>query len=117
MLVERAEIAQEALRHMDKSLAQSRIRRAPQHQTPPATDLIYNPGDKVLVWREKVVENRIGELVGPYILVSVDAQAKIVLVQKDADSKHGRYNIVRIRTFLLREAAATGYLETLHASL
>ncbi len=102
---------------MDKSLAQSRIRRALQHQTPPATDFIYNPGDKVFVWREKVVENRIGELVCPYVVVSVDAQAEIVLVQKDADSQYERYNIVQIRPFLLPEAAATGNLETLHASL
>ncbi len=37
-LAERAEISREARRHMSKSLAQSRIRRTIQYQTPPATE-------------------------------------------------------------------------------
>ena len=32
---------------------------------PPSTDRSYQPGDKVLVRREKVIENRIGEWTGP----------------------------------------------------
>ncbi len=89
-LAERPEVARETRRYTAKSLAQSRVRRALHHQMPPAMDRTHNPGDKVLLWRHKVVERRIGQWVGPYIVTSYDAQAKIVLVQQDADSPHER---------------------------
>ena len=40
----------------------------------------------MLVWREKVVENRKGEWAGPFTVKSLDDKSRIVLVQKDADS-------------------------------
>ncbi len=75
---------------MAKHLAQARLERVLHHRTPPDTDRTHNLGEKVLVWRENVVENRIGEWVGPYRVISFDAQAKIVLVQKDPDSQQER---------------------------
>ena len=100
LLAERALAAQEARRHMAKHQAQVRVKRALQHQTPQATDQIYQPDDKVLVWREKLVENRIGELIGPYTVCSYDAEALIVLVRKEPDAPHERYNVAQVRPFL-----------------
>ena len=99
-LAERAQTAQEARRLMAKHLAQTRVNRALKHNTPNANVRIYQPGDEVLVWREKLVENRIGEWVGPYIVKSYDERSRIVLVQKSADSAHERYNITQVKPFL-----------------
>ncbi len=54
---------------MDKA----RVSRALKHQTPTASDTIYVPEDQVLVWRENVVNNRIGKWLGPYVVDSFDA--------------------------------------------
>ena len=59
-LAVRAEVAQEARQLMAKYMAQVRIVRALKHNTPSATDHVYQPGDKVLVWREKLDKNGIG---------------------------------------------------------
>ncbi len=56
-------------KHMDKA----RVSRALNHQTPTASDTVYVPGDQVLVWRENVVNNRIGKWLGPYVVDSFDA--------------------------------------------
>ena len=60
ILAERAVSAQEARKLISKHLAQSKIKRAERHRTPTATDHVYYPGDQVLVWMLKQINNRIG---------------------------------------------------------
>ena len=69
-LSERDEAAQQARRYMAKHLAQAKVTRALHQNIPPATDRRYQPGDKVIIWREKIVENRIGKWMGPYTVIS-----------------------------------------------
>ena len=116
-LAERAHTAQAARRLMAKHLAQTRIHRALKHNTPSANVHVYQPGDEVLVWREKLVENRIGEWTGPYIVKSYDESSRIVLVQKSADSAHERYNITQVKPFLRPNAAAIRFLDSVHTTL
>ena len=99
-LAERALAAQDARRYIGKHLAHVRIKRALRLQTLQASDLTYKPGDKVLVWREKLVVNRIGEWTGPYTLCSYDAAVRIFLVQKEPESSHERCNIAQVRPLL-----------------
>ena len=110
-LAERAEAAQEARQLMAKHLAQVRINRALKHNTPVATDRVFQPGDKVLLWREKVVENRIGEWVGPYTVKSFDENSRIVLVQKSEDAPHERYNITQVKHLLEPETASISFVD------
>lgn len=51
---------------MQRHMTQMRKNRAVKHSVPSAEDLEYKPGDKVVVWREKVVNNRTGEWFGPF---------------------------------------------------
>ena len=95
-LAERALAAQESRRIMAKHLAQFRVKLALHHQTPRVTDITYQPGDKVLVWREKLVENRIGEWIGPYIVCSYGAAARIVLTQEKPDARYERFNVTQV---------------------
>lgn len=59
-VAERSEAAQHARRHLADYLARAKFKRALHHNPPPASDITYPTGGKVLVWREKQVENRIG---------------------------------------------------------
>ena len=76
-LAERVKAALKARRYMSQHLEQTKVWRALKHSTPPATDRSYQPGDKVLVWHEKVIENCIEEWKGPYTIIIHDATSKI----------------------------------------
>ena len=116
-LAERAEAAQQARQLMAKHLAQVRIIRALKHNTPSATDRVYKPGDKVLVWREKLVENRIGEWIGPYTVKSFNEDFRIVLVQQSEDAPQKRYNITQVKPFLGPEEASTCFVNDVRKAL
>ena len=55
---------------MVKELASAKIKLALKRKTPAAADRIYQPSDKVIVWRERQVEHRTGEYLGPYIFLA-----------------------------------------------
>ena len=116
-LAERAEAALRARRYMSQHLARAKVKRALHHKPPPATDHTYEPGDEVLVWREKQVEHRIGEWLGPYTVVTFDAASKVVVIQKDSESAHQRFSVTQVKPFLRPESAVTSFMRTLHASL
>lgn len=97
-LAERAIIAQQARKIMAQHMANSRVTRDIKHNTPEATSTIYNPGDRVLILCEKKVENRIGEWLGPYVVVSVNDDTNIILVQKDTDSPIKRFSVSKLNT-------------------
>lgn len=67
-LKKRATLADLARREMGERMAELRLKRALHHAVPPACDRSYQPGDKVLVWREKLIADRIGEWLGPLML-------------------------------------------------
>ena len=58
--------AQDARRYMARFLPQAQIKWALHHQTLQSGNMTYEPCDKVLVRREKLAENRIGEWTRPY---------------------------------------------------
>ncbi len=116
-LAKRALAAQDARRHMARHLAQGQIKRSLHHQIPQSADRTYQSGDNLLVWREKLVENRIGELTGPYTVCSYDASAHIVQVQKEPDSPHERYNVEQVRPFLQPIATANHFVVAVAATL
>ena len=114
-LAERAEIALEARRHFAKHVALSKVKRALHNKAPMATNRVHQTGDKVLLWREVQVENRIGDWLGPYTVVSFDPNSKIILVQMSADARYERYNIVQVKPFLKQTEASTDFIETLYS--
>ena len=116
-LAERAEAAQEARRYVARHLATVRIKGALNHQTPLATKRNYQPGDKVLIWCEKQVENRIGQGIGPCIVVSINEVSRIVLVQLDPDSPYERYHITQVKHFIEGGKSETNFLSVVHHAL
>ena len=97
-----------------KNFAQAKFTRALHHNVPPATVRTYQPGDKLLVWREKIVENRTGEWLGPYTVIIIHHKTKIAFVQNKPESLYERYNTTQVEPFLALKPAATSYFQTLH---
>ncbi len=59
----------------------------------PAADDHIGPGQLVLVWREKHVEHRVGEWLGPCTVVSVERDKTLVYI---CESDDATANIVRL---------------------
>ena len=74
-------------------MAKARVNRALKHSTPDAADVMYTPGDMVLVWREKIVNNRIGEWMGPYKVEGFDPSSKIVHIREKAGAPVKTFNV------------------------
>ena len=85
-LSERAQAAMEARKEMAMHMEKMRIKREMTYNVLAAADRIFNPGDKVLVWREKKVEHRIDELLGTFEVVVHDQATKQAHVKDLADS-------------------------------
>ena len=83
---------------MEESQEKSRLKRAIKHQSPKMQSYTYSPGDKVLVWREKIVNNRIGELIGPFTVLHHEERSKIVAIDQGGVIK--RYSTSQTRPFL-----------------
>ena len=98
---------------MSGYLARAKANRAMKHNSPPSSDQTYQPGDDVLVWREKQVENRIGEWLGPYKVVAVDVTSKILAVQKDEQSTLERFNLTQAKPFLRPQETAESFFSTI----
>lgn len=65
MLGERAALAHAARSEMQTIMAKMRVGRALKHSVPAAADCSYEFDDQVLTWREKIVNNHIGEWQAP----------------------------------------------------
>ena len=78
----RSRIAIQARKEMEQHMARMKLQRALRHQVPSAADTIFEHGQKVLVWCEMIIANRIGEWVGPLTVVQVDQERKLVYVQE-----------------------------------
>ena len=68
---------------MPESQEKSRLKRAIKHQSPEMQNYTYLLGDKVLVLRERIVNIRIGEFVGPFTVLHYDEHSKFVAIDQD----------------------------------
>ena len=68
---------------MAQEFAAARIKRSMKHKKLSATDHIYSPGDYVLVWREKIVNNRIGQLISLCTVLTFEPASKIVILDQN----------------------------------
>ena len=83
---------------MAESQSKLGLKRAIKHQSPKMQSYAYSPGDKVLVWREKIVNNLTGEFIGPFPVLHHDKRPKIVSIHVDGAIK--RYSTSQVRPFL-----------------
>ena len=71
---------------MAMHMSKMRVGRGRKNAVPQATERVFKPRDQVLVWREKQVEHRIGEWLGPFTVDFLEPERKLVYVR---DAKIG----------------------------
>lgn len=86
---------------MDHHMAKLRVPRALRHNIPNAAGIEYEIGQRVLIWREKMVANRIGEWMGPYVVEGVNREGKQVYV-KDVEVGPARpFGLAQVKPYVL----------------
>lgn len=113
----RAKIATEARIEMEKHMGKARIARALKHAVPPSADRPLSPGDQVLVWRENIVKNRIGEWLGPFTVDNYISGKKLVYVRNGKDIMLKPFGISQVNRYLAPELAAYSFLEDINERL
>ena len=117
MLESRAEIANKARREMEKEMAAVRVQRALRHATPPAADATFQVGQGVLIWRERRVESRIGEWIGPCNVHSVDQQKKLLFVKDSEDGDPRPFNITQVKPYRTPEQINHSFMSDIRQGL
>lgn len=105
----RAILAKEARREMEQHMARLRIKRALKHNVPRAADIVYEVGQKVLVWREKAVNNRIGEWMGPYVVSGLDRDRKLVFVSDQNGGPPKPFGFAQIKPFFSNSESSNAF--------
>lgn len=106
----RAKIAHQARIEMSKEMSKVRLSRALKYAVPPSTDDLPQVGDKVLVWRENIVNNKIGEWLGPYIVDNYGSDRKLVWVQIGDDNPPKPFGLAQVKRYYEPEQIATTFI-------
>ena len=117
MLEDRASVALCARKEMERIMAEMRTKRALKHKVPTAADTFYQPGDKVLVWREKIVESRIGEWLGPFEVLATDEEKKLVYVKDVKIGAARPFNVSQVKRYLTPDMVAHCFMSDLGDNL
>lgn len=88
-----------AREEIKQNMAKSRIQRALWNSIPATADIYYQPGNKVLVWRENVVNNHVAELLGPFTLIGVDPNNKIGFISDYEAGKAIAFGIDKLNPY------------------
>ena len=117
LLESRAEVANMARREMEKGLATARVKRGLRHAVPQAENNTLEVGHEVLVWREGMVENRIGEWIGPFRIHAVDQKRKLVFVQDVRFGSARPFNLTQVKWYHSPEAINHSFFSDMREGL
>lgn len=85
---------------MQKHMEKSRISRALKYSVPPAADNHYQPRDQVPVWREKIVNNLIGEWICLFSVMGMEVDKKLVYVQDVKVGNARLFNVAQVKWYI-----------------
>ncbi len=111
--MELARIANFARNEMETIMAHIRLKRSLNHTVPPAADRMYEKNDQVLIWREKIIANRIGEWMGPYIVESYNPEKKLVSVIAGDSGRIKEFNVAQVKPYYTPELLVQTFFEEL----
>ena len=113
-LAERAQIANTARKEMLKIMSELRVKRALKHKVSESANAIFQPGDDdVLVRREKNVNNRVGEWIGPFSVERVEADKKILFIRDDKKNKENPFNFAQVKKYYHSDTLSRLYMTEL----
>lgn len=102
---------------MQTHMSKLRVDRALKHKTPAAANMSYKIEDQVLVWREKIVDSRIGEWLGPFTVDAIDDTKKIVYFQDERIGAAKPFNLAQLKRYYEPEVLSTAFFTDLRTSL
>ena len=114
---ERSSVALLARREMKLIMDKQRIARAMRHNTPKATDNVYESGDQILVWREKGHSNKNGEYLGPFSVASFDKISKLVHIFDKPNGKPRPFSTTLIKPYISPSSLSTSFFNQLRTSM
>ena len=98
-------------------MSKMRLKRALHYDAPPAAVFTLREGDGVLVWRETVLSNLIGEWLAYFKAESIDYARELVFV-RDCDTGPPRpFKFVQVKKYLRPPEAAKLFFAEIHRSL
>ena len=109
-LLDRSKLATACRKEMSAPMAKVKLKRAMHHAVPPARDRSYEAGEKVLVWRERIVGNRTGEWLGPFKVDGVNYAKKLVYVRDVDIGPPSPFNGVQVKHYYSPELLAHYFL-------
>lgn len=116
-LQERAKLAATIRAEMDQHMAKLRVMRALRHQVPPSSNSVFEVGESVLVFREKQVNNRIGEWLGPYVVKGIDRDRKLIYVQIKENETPKAFGLAQVKPYFTPTHAAHTFFASLRDAL
>ena len=116
-LLQRSKLASEARKECESIMAKMKLARAQSYRASSADKHKYEPGNEVLVWRERVQGKRLGEWMGPYYVIDVDYASKQVIVRDCAYGPPRPFSLWQVKPYLRADSIATAFMEDIHAAL
>lgn len=96
---ERSQLAEIARREISVQMAKLKLKGAVHNSVTLACDPTHKPVHKVIVWREKQVNNKIGEWQGSFTVTAFDADFNRVYVQDTTDKSLSPFNLVHVKPY------------------
>ena len=115
-LQQRSALATSAREECQKIMAKMKVSRALRHKTSRGATQTYEVGSKVLVWRERVYANRIGEWIGPFSVVNVDYDAKQVYIRDCDFGPAGPFSLWQVKPYHTPENVSSVFMTSLNTA-
>lgn len=93
------------------------INRALKHNVRSYADTVLKSGVQILVWRDKIVNNRIFELLGTCTVKNFDVEKKLVYVRDDKKNSVKHHNFTQCKLYLPPDKIARPFMVNLQAHL
>lgn len=106
-LQERAKLANTVCAEMNNQMFLLQVNRALRHDVPPESETVYEIGDQFLVFREKQVNNRIGERLGPFTVCGIDINSKLVYVSLKPPESPKAFDLAQVKKYYPPEIFAS----------
>lgn len=111
---ERAHLADIARKDMGEEMSSIQLKRVLHHSVPSASDRAYEPGDKVVEWREKILKNRMREWLGTYLVIPMNLEKKLVYIRDNVTNEEKPFNLTQLKPYWSPEILSHSFL--VHAS-
>lgn len=111
-------IATESVLAMEQDMARLRVQRGLRRKVPHAADILFELGDRVLVWREKLKSDRILERTGPFAVIAKDRDKFLAYFCADGSNGPPKpFGLAQVKPYKIPEDSSEELLIDLHRSL